>query len=125
MNGKGARNKGANGERELFKLLSEELGIIINRNLTQTRLNGGADTLDVPFWDIECKRVEKLNINAAWTQTVNQCQPDKQPILFYRQSRQPWRAMLLLSSINLDYNGMPYVATVDFLTACMLIKESL
>ena len=55
------RNKGSRGERELFALLTEQLGVTVTRNLSQTRA-GGADALDVPGWSIECKRQESLSL---------------------------------------------------------------
>ena len=37
MNGRGARNKGAAGERELAALLQDQLGFVVKRNLGQAR----------------------------------------------------------------------------------------
>jgi len=64
------RNKGAAGERELFALLSNELGFIVRRGLDAAR-DGGADCLDVPGWAIECKRCEAWS-NSFWNQTTAQ-----------------------------------------------------
>ena len=121
---KSQRNKGQRGERELTSLLSDELGFVVKRNLSQTR-GGGADCIDIPGWSVECKFQETLNINAWWKQTLDQTQDGCMPILFYRQSRGQWRAVILLEAINIDYVGSQYTATVDFQTACMLIRESL
>lgn len=122
MSGKMSRNKGQRGERELCALLSDELGTVVKRNLSQTRA-GGADCVEIKGWKIEIKYQETLNLNAWWKQAVEQAGNDK-PILFYRQSRQPWRAMMYLSDINPDFTG-DYTAVVDFETACFLIRESL
>ena len=88
------RNKGSSAERELFALLSDLLGFAVRRNIGQARA-GGADGLDVPGWAIECKRCERLGISAWWSQAVRQAEATGcKPVLFYRQSRQPWRAVL-------------------------------
>jgi Holliday junction resolvase len=120
---KSQRNKGQRGERELCSLLSDELGVVVKRNLSQTRA-GGADCIEIPGWSIEIKFQETLKLNEWWQQTLDQADSEE-PILFYRKSRQPWKAMVNLSSINRDYEGMDYNCIVDFNTACMLIRESL
>ncbi len=117
------RNKGNAGERELFKLLSGELGFVVKRNLSQAR-GGGADCIQIPGWSVECKRQEKLNCNAWWQQTLDQCGEGEEPILFYRQSRQPWQAIMRLSGINDRLYG-DYTVILPFLSACMLIRETL
>jgi len=98
--GTGARTKGANGERELYKLLNavldEELGChdnYLRRNSDQSRA-GGYDLVGCPWLAIEVKRQEQLNINAWWQQTVRQAKPGQVPILLYRQNRKPWRAVM-------------------------------
>jgi len=102
--GKMQRNKGAQGERELFSLLSDGLGLNITRNLVQTR-SGGADTMDIPGFAIEVKRQEALKINEWWEQTLMQA-ADRIPVLAYRQSRQPWRFLIALYDINPEW--FPY-----------------
>ena len=88
------RTKGARGENELCRLLSDELGQVVRRTLDQSRA-GGADCLEVPGYAIECKRQERLCKPAWWRQAVRQglaCQ--REPIVFYRQSRKDWRALI-------------------------------
>lgn len=83
--------KGARGERELFALLSAELGHTVRRRLGAAR-DGGADTLDVAGWCIEAKRTERW-LAAYWEQTVRQAEAcGWRPVLFHRSNRQPWRA---------------------------------
>ena len=47
------RSKGQRGERELFGLLSDQLGFIVQRNIDQARA-GGADCIQVPgcHWNV-------------------------------------------------------------------------
>ena len=121
--GKSQRTKGSSGERELFSQLSAELGITINRNLSQTR-GGGCDTEDIPNFSLECKRCETYNFNGWWQQTLDQVADGRKPVLFYRKSRRAWRAMFLLSDICSNFSGSDTV-DVSFETACLIIRESL
>lgn len=96
-----SRNKGAAAERELLKLLGEELGYILQRNITQTRC-GGADCLEVKGFAIEVKRQEKLSRPTWWRQACNQAQRiNAEPMLFYRRNREPWQAFI--HTINGQY----------------------
>lgn len=89
-----SRNKGAVGERELFGLLADELGIVVQRRLGAAR-DGGCDGLDVPGWAIEVKRTETL-LNSYWAQAKRQAEPfeDRKPVLFWRKSRAKWIAFM-------------------------------
>jgi Holliday junction resolvase len=89
-----SRNKGSRAEREVLKLLGEELGTILTRNLQQTR-EGGADCLEVKGFAIEVKRQERLSRPTWWTQTVEQAQRvGAEPMLLYRRNREPWQAFI-------------------------------
>ena len=120
------RTKGAAGERELFTLLSEQLGVIVTRNLSQTR-GGGADALDVPGWAIECKRQEALSIASWWSQATRQAEATgRKPALFYRQSRKPWRAVLDLHHIAPGVFTSPgSLCELALPDACTVIRETL
>jgi Holliday junction resolvase len=89
-----SRNKGQVGERELLKLLGEELGVELSRNLLQTR-ESGADCLGIRGFAVEVKRQERLCLPAWWRQAVKQGEMHgAEPILAFRQNRQPWRFLL-------------------------------
>jgi Holliday junction resolvase len=120
------RNKGASAERELFKLLSEQLGMAVARNFDQT-WKGGADTLSVEGWAIECKRVESLAIASWWEQATRQAErTGRKPALFYRQSRKPWRAVLDLHHIAPEVFTAPgSLCELALSDACTVIRESL
>lgn len=91
---KASRDKGARAEREVLKLLGEELGEILTRNLQQTR-EGGADCLAVKGWAIEIKRQERLSRPAWWAQAVEQAQRvGAEPMLLYRRNREKWQAFI-------------------------------
>lgn len=118
------RSKGANGERELFRLLSDHLGTIIKRNLSQTR-NGGADSLDLPGYAIEVKRQEAIRLDAWWQQCVEQAiAQERVPMLAYRQSRKPWRIILPLWHVATDLPpATGYRVEMGIEEFCFLARE--
>lgn len=94
MNGRGARNKGAAGEREVAKILTDNLGFVVKRNLSQSR--DGADDITIQKFRVEVKRQETLAID-KWSTQVEACsKPGEVPVVIYRRSGQPWRVCLLL-----------------------------
>lgn len=94
MSGNRSRSKGARSEREIFALLSAELGFIVRRNVDQAR-KGGADSLELPGFSPEVKRHERLSRPSWWRQAVRQgVRHQAEPIVFYRRSREPWRALI-------------------------------
>lgn len=92
----GAKQKGANGERELAELLmgwATEIGVELDllRNLEQVR-SGGHDLIGCPGLSIECKRVETLAVHTWWGQCTRQAATvGAQPLLCYRQNRKAWQ----------------------------------
>lgn len=94
-----SRSKGANGERELLRILGDRLGLSLQRNLEQVRY-GGADCLDLPGICLEIKRCEKVAIAQWWEQAKRQTPQGKTPCLAYRQSRKPWSFILPLATLD-------------------------
>ena len=102
------------------------------RAYNQTRA-GGADTGDIPGWAIEVKRQEVLNTDAWWKQAVKQAEDsNRKPILFYRRSRQPWRAVVSardFMDVYLEINSVrpwvPGVVTLDLPLAIDLLVRSM
>jgi Holliday junction resolvase len=94
MNGRGKRNKGAAGERELAGILKDHLGFEVKRNLGQAR--DGADDITIQKFRIEVKRQERLQVD-KWSEQVESCSKSGEiPILAYRRNGQPWRVCLRL-----------------------------
>lgn len=88
------RRKGAAAEREVLRLLGDELGQVLTRNLQQTR-EGGADCICVRGFAIEVKRQESLSRPAWWRQACEQAERlGVEPMLLYRRSREPWQAFI-------------------------------
>lgn len=144
-----SRRKGAAGERELFAELSAQLGTAVRRNLSQSRA-GGADSIDVPGFAIEVKRCEVVALDKWIDQTIAQAQCMEatgvacivnddgsvevnpaplrvRPVLFYRQSRQPWRAVVDLCDLNGEMWPVRFrsFATLSFSDACQWMRETL
>lgn len=94
--GKSSQRKGAQGERELAKLLEEE-GYPMER--------GGAcfgtvpDLVGLPGIHVEVKRVEKLNVSEAMRQAERDADRflDGAPAVFHRRNREPWLVTMRFS----------------------------
>jgi hypothetical protein len=128
MSGSGKRAKGQRGERELFALLSEQLGTVVRRNVDQAR-KGGADGMDIPGWAVEVKRQQAARAMQWWKQTVEQANVlNRRPVLFYRANYQPWKARMLLCDVAPGTRGAlaetePVELSLE--AACLILRESL
>ena len=120
------RNKGACAERELFGLLSEQLGVAVVRNYA-ARWEGGCDSLSLEGWAVEVKRQEAINLTSWWNQATRQAErTQRKPILFYRQSRRPWKAVVDLHHVLPGTFPAPgNLAEIALEAACQIIRESL
>jgi Holliday junction resolvase len=87
--GNASRRKGANGERELVNLLSDALGTVVTRNLSQTR-DGGRDILGIPGYAIEVKRCETTRWGAWLEQAQRQAAEGETPVVAHRANGEPW-----------------------------------
>jgi len=100
-----SKQKGARGERELAKVL-REYGFETRR--TQQYCGGtdeSADVVGLPYVHIECKRVEKLNIDDAMEQAWNDSlykindRPtflNKIAAVFHRRNDKRWKVTMYL-----------------------------
>lgn len=76
-----SRQKGANGEREVAKILQQvvngvalQCGYVpptIRRNTEQSQI-GGEDLTGLPWYSFEIKRCERVELDKWWQQTVTQ-----------------------------------------------------
>lgn len=84
-----SRAKGARGERELANVL-KEYGYDTRRGQQYSGANGDADVVGLPHIHIECKRVEKLNIDKAMQQSMDDARENEVPVVMHRKDRQRW-----------------------------------
>lgn len=84
-----SKRKGATGERELAKAL-REYGYETRRGQQYCGANGDADVVGLPHIHIECKRVEKLNLDNAMSQAISDARADEMPAVFHRKSHAEW-----------------------------------
>lgn len=91
-----SRNKGKVGERELAKKL-REYGYDCRRGQQYNGANGDADVVGLPHIHIECKRVEKLNIDTAMLQAIRDRRADELPAVFHRKNNCEWLVTMRLS----------------------------
>ena len=118
-----SRNKGKAGEREVVKLLQELLdgyGLTIERNLLTQARSGGVDVVGVPGLAIEVKRAECLQLDKWFEQAKRQAMQLKaRPVLFFRQSRQPWRVMTEMCDAA---TGITAIVVMEWPQARILIR---
>lgn len=99
-----SRNKGAEGERELARIL-KDYGYPARRGQQYCGANGDADVVGLPEIHIECKRVEHLNIDAALAQSIRDAEDDEIPVVMHRRNRMPWKVTMLLDDWIRMYRG--------------------
>lgn len=81
-----SRAKGAAGEREVANWLKEK-GFSQARRGQQHSGIEGQDVVGLEGFHIECKRVEKLNIDNAMEQAIRDAEDGKVPIVIHRKNR--------------------------------------
>lgn len=90
-----SRNKGKVGERELANKL-RTFGYDARRGQQYCGISGDADVIGLPGIHIECKRVEKLNIDNAMEQSVNDAKYGEMPAVFHRKNGKQWLVTMSL-----------------------------
>ena len=90
-----SRNKGAAGERELAKAL-REYGYEARRGQQYSGANGDADVIGLPGVHIECKRVEKLNVDDALFQSIHDAKENELPVVMHRKNHTEWKVTMRL-----------------------------
>jgi Holliday junction resolvase len=124
--GRAQRNKGANGERELARLLEGELGVAVTRNLYQVK-HGGHDLEGLPV-ALEVKRAERLALGAWWIQTCENARiVGLAPCLAYRANRQPWTFRLAARDVVPELRdsepSADYVVEMPLACFCQWVRE--
>jgi len=84
-----SRAKGAAGERELSQEL-QKYGYGTRRGQQFCGANGDADVVGIEGLHIECKRVERLNIDEAMEQARRDAREGEVPVVMHRKNRKKW-----------------------------------
>jgi Holliday junction resolvase len=91
-----SKQKGKRGELELASVL-RAAGFEARRGQQYCGANGDADVVhSIPGVHLECKRVEKLNLRAAYDQAAADA-GTSMPMVAHRTNRQPWLVTLSLA----------------------------
>lgn len=90
-----SRAKGAKGERELANILKDR-GFTARRGQQYSGANGDADVVGLPGVHIECKRVERLNLEDAIKQSNVDAREGEIPVVIHRKNRGKWNCTLSL-----------------------------
>nr|DAK91592.1 MAG TPA: HOLLIDAY JUNCTION RESOLVASE HOMOLOGOUS RECOMBINATION [Caudoviricetes sp.] len=102
-----SRQKGAAGERELAKALRLH-GFETRRGQQYCGSNGDADVVGLPGVHIECKRVERLNLEDAMAQSRADARPGEIPVVMHRKNNCKWLVTLSLDDFMTLYKETDY-----------------
>ena len=85
-----SRDKGKRGELEAAHAL-REYGYDARRSQQYAGINSDADVVGLPRVHLEVKRVEKLNIDDALSQSIRDARADELPVVMHRKNRSEWK----------------------------------
>ena len=92
-----SRAKGAKGERELSHKLNE-YGFKTRRTVQYNGKaeEGQADLVGLKGIHIECKRVQRLNLDDAMSQAIHDAKAGEMPTVFHRKDYGSWMVTMRL-----------------------------
>ena len=64
----------------------------------------GEDVIGLAYIHIECKRVQKLNIDEALQQAKRDCKTNQMPAVFHRKNGEKWKVTMELDDWIKLYN---------------------
>lgn len=116
--GKSARNKGANAERELARLIRDTWGYETRRGFT---FYHQSDVIGLPKIHIECKRVENLNLRKALDQAEEESKirNDGLPVVIYRKNYGKWKVAMQLDHFlqmlgaQAKWSDLPHIVQME------------
>ena len=137
--GKKSRTKGATFEREICKVIYEELGVEVRRNLSQLQESGLGDIELEPFL-IECKRYASGNwFQKSWWEQCKAAAAKGNliPVLIWKYDRLPIRVTMPIYAVNSEWavgqsdqyswptegNAMLPVTFTTLEDACSVMRE--
>lgn len=90
-----SRAKGAQGERELARKL-REYGYEARRGQQFSGANGDPDVVGLDGIHIECKRVERLNLEDWMAQSRRDARDGEIPVVMHRKNHCEWLVTMTL-----------------------------
>ena len=90
-----SRNKGKTGELEIASRL-REYGYDCRRGQQFSGINGDADVVGLPHVHLEIKRVERLNLEDAMSQSKRDAREGEKPVVMHRKNRCEWLVTMRL-----------------------------
>lgn len=90
-----ARKKGKRNELLLAHFF-QKYGFDARRSQQYCGMNGDADVVGVPYLHVECKAVQKLNLDKAMEQSAGDAREGEIPVVIHRKDRQDWRITMTL-----------------------------
>lgn len=106
-----SRRKGAEGERSLAKKL-KEYGYDCRRTVQYCGKSGeAADIIGLPGIHIECKRVERLNLEDAMAQSKRDARQGEIPTVMHRKNNCEWLVTMRLDDFMRIYGEVEWQNT--------------
>lgn len=102
--GKAQREKGKRGERE-FASICRSYGYKARRGQQYCGSNGDADVVGLPGIHAEVKRVERLNLEDAMSQSKHDARNGEIPIVAHRKNNCGWLVTMRLNDWFTLYNN--------------------
>lgn len=100
---KASRDKGKRGERELATVL-RQFGYDCRRGQQYCGMHGDADVVGLDGVHIECKRVERLNLQDAYDQSKRDAKDGEIPTVMHRKNNCKWLVTMSLEDFMSMYN---------------------
>ena len=97
-----SKRKGKNGELEVASIL-REYGYDAKRSVQYCGINGDADVAGLPHTHIEVKRVERLNLEDAMSQSKRDAKEGEIPTVFHRKNHCKWLVTMRLEDFMKMY----------------------
>ena len=90
-----SKDKGKRGELELAHKL-QDYGYDARRSQQYAGINNDADVVGLPYIHCEVKRVEKLNLYDAMSQSIHDAKDNEKPAVFHRKNHCDWLVTMRL-----------------------------
>lgn len=97
-----SRKKGKTGELEIAAIL-RDYGYDCRRGQQYCGGNGDADVVGLPYVHLEIKRVERLNIEDAMSQSKRDARDGETPVVMHRKNRCEWLVTMRLEDFMSMY----------------------